>query len=467
VAHDVFISYSSRDKPAADAICAKLESRGVRCWIAPRDIQPGMSWGAAIIEAIDRARVMLLVFSSHANNSPQIKREVERSVSKEQIIIPVRVDEVKPTGDFEYFLGTPHWLDAITAPFEQHLEKIADSAKFWLERIESDAGATSPQPHRESIAPPPVVNAPSSPMPARRSFESISVPSAKPSRSSNRLRWFLGAAVVLAVLAIVGFFGARYYAAQQVAQERAKEQAAAAEAQRQAAAAEAQQQRLAEQKKEQQAVADAEARKEADEKARIAAQAQKEAEKVASIKARAEKKRKQAEAEEQKREQAAALAAAQKHAAELVVSADAALRQHDYGVALGDYKDAAAEGNSNGEAGLGLLYRNGWGVDKDYAEANEWYRKSAEQGNAVGERLLGDAYYAGEGVDKDYSEAVKWYLKSAEQGDAVGEANLAAMYETGWGVDQDISTAISWYQKAAAQGNEDAKENLARLRPSL
>jgi len=138
VAHDVFISYSARDKPVADAICAKLEASGVRCWIAPRDIRPGMSWGGAIVEAIDGARVMLLVFSSHANSSPQIQREVERAVHRELVIVPVRVEDVEPSGDFEYFLGTPHWLDAITPPFEQHLNAIVDSAKYWLERNHSN-----------------------------------------------------------------------------------------------------------------------------------------------------------------------------------------------------------------------------------------------------------------------------------------------------------------------------------------
>jgi hypothetical protein len=52
-----FISYSSKDKPAADATCAVLESAGIRCWIAPRDIRPGTEYGAAIIDAIDRCRV--------------------------------------------------------------------------------------------------------------------------------------------------------------------------------------------------------------------------------------------------------------------------------------------------------------------------------------------------------------------------------------------------------------------------
>jgi TIR domain len=56
VAHDVFISYSSRDKPTADAACAALEQRSIRFWIAPRDIVPGAEWGESIIDAISGAR---------------------------------------------------------------------------------------------------------------------------------------------------------------------------------------------------------------------------------------------------------------------------------------------------------------------------------------------------------------------------------------------------------------------------
>jgi hypothetical protein len=66
MAHDVFISYSTQDKPTADALCATLEAKGIRCWIAPRDIVPGMDWGEAIIDALQTSRVMVLVFSSHA-----------------------------------------------------------------------------------------------------------------------------------------------------------------------------------------------------------------------------------------------------------------------------------------------------------------------------------------------------------------------------------------------------------------
>ncbi|MFN2387222.1 MAG: toll/interleukin-1 receptor domain-containing protein, partial [Thermoanaerobaculia bacterium] len=134
--HDVFISYSSKDKPTADAVCATLESGGVRCWIAPRDILPGMDWGEAIVDGIKRCRVMILVFSSNANSSPQIRREVERAVNKGVPIIPFRIEEVMPTRSLEYFISTPHWMDAMTPPLEKHLQKLTEVVLTLLSKLE-------------------------------------------------------------------------------------------------------------------------------------------------------------------------------------------------------------------------------------------------------------------------------------------------------------------------------------------
>lgn len=125
VPHDVFISYSSKDKATADAACALLERNAIRCWIAPRDILPGQSWGASIIDAINGSRAMVLVFSGHANASPQVEREIERAVNRSLPIIPVRIENVSPTKSLEYFISTPHWLDALTPPLEKHLERLS------------------------------------------------------------------------------------------------------------------------------------------------------------------------------------------------------------------------------------------------------------------------------------------------------------------------------------------------------
>lgn len=130
--HDVFISYSTKDKLTADAACASLEAGGVRCWIAPRDILPGSDWGESIVDAIRGCRVMVLVFSSNANASPQIRREVERAVNKGVAIIPFRIEDVMPTRSLEYFISTPHWMDAVTPPLETHLKKLTEVVRALL-----------------------------------------------------------------------------------------------------------------------------------------------------------------------------------------------------------------------------------------------------------------------------------------------------------------------------------------------
>jgi hypothetical protein len=134
MAHDVFICHSSKDKPVADAVCSVLESQGIRCWIAPRDVLAGLSYGEAIIQAINGAKVMVIVFSSSANASPQIEREVERAVNRDIRIVQFRIEEVVPRQALEYFLSAPHWLDAFTPPLERHLKVLAEQVKTLLSR---------------------------------------------------------------------------------------------------------------------------------------------------------------------------------------------------------------------------------------------------------------------------------------------------------------------------------------------
>ena len=44
MAHDIFISYSTKDKYTADAICHVLEQNNLKCWIAPRNIASGKNY---------------------------------------------------------------------------------------------------------------------------------------------------------------------------------------------------------------------------------------------------------------------------------------------------------------------------------------------------------------------------------------------------------------------------------------
>ncbi len=131
---DLFISYSSRDKLIADAICAALEREKVRCWIAPRDILPGVPYAEGIIDAIHSCRLTVIILSAESNRSPQVVREVERSVSRGMPIIPFRIEDVKPSKSMEYFLSAPHWLDALTPPIEAHIAKLIGVVRAVLDQ---------------------------------------------------------------------------------------------------------------------------------------------------------------------------------------------------------------------------------------------------------------------------------------------------------------------------------------------
>src|SRR5580704_4547899 len=132
MASKVFISHSSKDKPIADAICNHLESAGIRCWIAPRDIAFGADWTEGIMKGIDSCRVFVLVFSEHANSSEHVRREVAKAFSLELAVIPFRTEAVTPNRSLGYFLETVHWLDAVTPPVQRHLDALTEQVKQLL-----------------------------------------------------------------------------------------------------------------------------------------------------------------------------------------------------------------------------------------------------------------------------------------------------------------------------------------------
>lgn len=121
---EVFVSYSHPDRQCAFALAERLESHGISVWIAPRDIAPASDWAEQIIDAIGGARVMVLVFSSHTNASPQVRREIERAVHKGLPVLPFRIEDVMPSKSLEYFLSSQHWLDAFPPPIEPHLGRL-------------------------------------------------------------------------------------------------------------------------------------------------------------------------------------------------------------------------------------------------------------------------------------------------------------------------------------------------------
>jgi len=111
------------------------------------------------------------------------------------------------------------------------------------------------------------------------------------------------------------------------------------------------------------------------------------------------------------------------------------------------------------------LYRIGdkYYYAENYVEAVKWYRQSADLGYAPAQGDLGFCYENGLGIPEDNRLAVYWYLKAAAQEESDAQYNLAECYRYGNGVEQNLEEAIKWYRKAAEHNDEDAKEALAEL----
>lgn len=145
----VFISHSSKDSKIAASICSALESRGHKCWMSSRDVRPGENFQGAIVRAIREARVMVLIFSTNANNSEEIKKEMALASQSHLMVIPVRAEDVLPSEDFTYELATRQWIDMFN-DWEEAIEQLGAQIDLAVPREEgapqTAAGSSAPNP---------------------------------------------------------------------------------------------------------------------------------------------------------------------------------------------------------------------------------------------------------------------------------------------------------------------------------
>ncbi len=179
MAKTAFISHASEDAAIAATITEFLESNGVSCWIAPRDLTPGREYSAEIVDGIESSAVFVLVLSENANESIYVKREVERAVSKGKPVFPIRVREVMPSKSLELFISSAHWIDAWKPPMEKYLERLAQSI--------SSAAAVYPAGAPAAATPRPTI--------------------ARPWSAPKRLPAAVAAALVLLLLTGAGWYG--------------------------------------------------------------------------------------------------------------------------------------------------------------------------------------------------------------------------------------------------------------------
>jgi len=122
--YDVFICHAKEDGQLALAIAGFLENRKIPCWVSPRDVQAGKDYAKSIVEAIQGSQLMIVILSEFANRSNHVRIEVERGFNRDLILLPFRVNDIKPEQSLEYFLSANQWLDATSGKPADHFESL-------------------------------------------------------------------------------------------------------------------------------------------------------------------------------------------------------------------------------------------------------------------------------------------------------------------------------------------------------
>ncbi len=121
----IFISFASEDRKVASTLCKALEARGFKCWISLRDIAPGENFQVAIVRAIRRAKILLLVFTANSNNSEEMTKELALASQERLIVVPLRVEDVTPNEAFAYEFATRQWVDFF-AGWEAAMDQLSE-----------------------------------------------------------------------------------------------------------------------------------------------------------------------------------------------------------------------------------------------------------------------------------------------------------------------------------------------------
>lgn len=409
----IFISFSSKEKDSMLKINECIESLGYTTYYAPRDIPFGTAYPVAIIDLINKSDVFLLIFSESSQNSVWVQKELERAISKNKFVIPLRIQNVALNSYMEFLISNTQWIDAHDQLFEASAEKFGKyldslSKKFGKESVKKQ---TTPKEE-----PSPVID--NNTDEAAEKYYHQGKQMIDDKNYSEAYIYLLQAAnhdhadaqQNLGLMYQEGFGVNQNYA---VALKWYKKSAELGNA-----------------------------------------RALKQIGKMHSLGLGTEVDYEQAFYYFTKAAMMNDLHAMNNLG--YMYDVGEGVKQ-DYAKAMEWYQKAADQNNGISFNNIGNMYENGRGVELDMEKAMAYYLKAADLNEPVAFNNLGNLYYEGNGVKKNYEKAFEWYLKAAEQKYVSSYNSLGYLHYFGYGVDKDYEKALVWYLKGAEKDDVDCQ----------
>ncbi len=151
MAGEIFISYRRADEAWARLLHAQLQAEGVDSWYDAQ-VGAGQDWRTATARALQASRIFVLLFSAAAAESEDIAKELAAAIFSKKLVVPVRIEDIQPSGAFLYELASRNWVNA----FENTEAKLTELARSLAKLVKAgivdesiipfdrNAGARSP-----------------------------------------------------------------------------------------------------------------------------------------------------------------------------------------------------------------------------------------------------------------------------------------------------------------------------------
>ena len=184
----IFVSHSSDNRQLASELAGFLEVRGIRVWIAPRDVRPGMDYSEQLQLAIENAAAFVVLVTDMANKSPYVRAETEMAFSNHKPLFPVRLADIQPAAGLALFLKIRHWTDAYGKSKSANLDRLArelqtlSGAEVTAPPVTTPPSAAPAAPMMAAAAAAPAAAA-AAPRPAARA------PAPMPANAEEEERW--------------------------------------------------------------------------------------------------------------------------------------------------------------------------------------------------------------------------------------------------------------------------------------
>lgn len=131
MSQDVYICYDANDQEFANKVCNVLEKNGLSCWIKSRDVGVNDIIDE-INNAIDKSRVMLLIYSEYSKDSNVVNTEVDFAFSGDMPVLIYKIDDSKFGGGFPFFIEDNQVIDAhedVESKFDELVSTISPLVK--------------------------------------------------------------------------------------------------------------------------------------------------------------------------------------------------------------------------------------------------------------------------------------------------------------------------------------------------